>query len=257
MINKIDHFIGELFHKIYLWGGDTMNWIMKAISYLAEAGILFLIIGLVLVLFKKTRRIGGTIILAVAIGFLITNVILKPLINRARPFETIGTDFYKWWLGAGANFESGHSFPSGHTTATTAFAVAIFMTTNKKYNWWILFLPILMACSRIYLMVHYFTDCLGGLIVGTVSAIIIWLLVKWVYSSNIKLFVWAREFDVFKPNQTSQAPKTKKKQKPQQQKVENYVYTTQEEENLQKQEDKSKQSQTSTQNQNTDDTDNI
>lgn len=203
IINKLDYNVAKFFHNIHLWGGNFVDGLIKGISYLAEAGILFLLVGIILILFKKTRRIGGTILLSVAIGFLITNVILKPLINRARPFENIGSDFYKWWLSADAIFESGHSFPSGHTTATTAFSVAIFLTVNKKYSAYILLFPIAMAGSRIYLMVHYFSDCVGGLLVGTISAIIAYFIMKLIYSSKLKFFVWARELDIFKHKQTS------------------------------------------------------
>ena len=201
-IYKIDYNVAQMFHNIYSHLGKFSNVLMKIISYLGEAGILFLLIGFGLALFKRTRKIGGTIILSVAIGFLITNVLLKNIIGRARPFENIGSDFYKWWLDAGATSESGHSFPSGHTTATTAFSLAIFLTVNKKYSWPILCFPIIMASSRIYLMVHYFTDCLGGIVVGCVSAIIAYLLIKWIYCSKIKLFVWIRSLDIFKPQNT-------------------------------------------------------
>lgn len=197
-ISKIDYNVAEFFHKMYLWLGGFLNGLMKIVSYLGEAGILFLLIGLTLALFKRTRKIGGTIILSVAIGFLITNVLLKNMVGRARPFENMGSDFYKWWLDAGAISESGHSFPSGHTTATTAFSLAIFLTINKKYSWPILFFPIIMASSRIYLMVHYFTDCLGGIAVGCVSAVIAYFVAKWIYVSKLKLFVWMRDLDIFK-----------------------------------------------------------
>ena len=201
MINKVDHFFGKIFNNLHFWGGSFLDKVMNIISYIAEAGILFLIIGLVLALFKKTRKMGGCILLSVAIGFLIANIILKPLVGRARPFSNIGSDFYKWWLEAGAIHESGYSFPSGHTTAATAFAIAIFSTTNKKHFWWILFLPILMACSRIYLMVHYFTDCIGGLIIGTASAILAYWIIKWIYSSKLKALIWVRELDLFSTHQ--------------------------------------------------------
>lgn len=200
MINKIDYNIAKFFHNIYLWGGQAANKFMEFISLLAEVGVLFLVVGLSLALFKRTRKIGFTILLAVAIGFVITNIILKPIISRSRPFENINTNYYKWWLDAGAASESGHSFPSGHTTATAAFALAIFLTTNKKRSWSILLLPVIMASSRIYLMAHYFTDCLGGLVVGCVSAVLAWLTIKWIYKSKIKLFVWVRELNIFKSN---------------------------------------------------------
>ena len=69
-IDKIDYNVAKFFHNIYIWGGNATNVIMEGISFLAEAGILFLLIGLGLALFKQTRKIGVTIILAVGFGFL-------------------------------------------------------------------------------------------------------------------------------------------------------------------------------------------
>ena len=74
-IFKIDHFVGKLFHNFYLWGGDFSNFIMKGISLIAEAGILFLLIGFGLALFQRTRKVGATILVSVAIGFVLTNII--------------------------------------------------------------------------------------------------------------------------------------------------------------------------------------
>ena len=110
----------------------------------------------------------------------------------------MASDYYKWWLDAGATSEGGYSFPSGHTTATTAFAVALFLATNKRYSWPILFLPIAMACSRIYLMVHFFADCVGGLVVGSLCATIAYIIVVLIYRSKVKFFVWAKELELFK-----------------------------------------------------------
>ena len=230
-IFKIDHWFANLFHEFYLWGGDFATNFMKGISFLAEAGILFLLIGLGLALFKRTRKIGGAILCAVAIGFVLTNVILKNVIARPRPFESINGDFYKWWISTGAVSESGYSFPSGHTTATTAFAVAIFLTTNKKYSWPILTLPILMASSRIYLMVHYFSDCLGGLIVGAVSATLAYIIIKLIYKSNLKFFVWIKEFNIFKPKQKIKTKSPTHTEHTTENTSNDYVYITQVEEN--------------------------
>lgn len=238
MISKIDYKIAEFFHKIYLWGGQFANRFMEGISLVAEAGILFLLIGLVLVLFKRTRKIGGTVLLSVAIGFVLTNIILKPIIARARPFSGLGTDYYKWWLDAGSTGESGYSFPSGHTTATTAFAVAIFLTTNKNRSWPILFLPFVMASSRIYLMVHYFSDCVGGLVVGTAAAVVAWLIILFVYRTKIKFFVWARELAIFKPSSKNKTKSGGANSVQADKEVDgpevDYVYTTQADEQVEK-----------------------
>ena len=230
-IFTIDHAVAKLFHELYLLGGDAITNIMEFISFIAEAGILFLAVGIGLALFKRTRKIGAVVLGGVAIGFILTNVVLKNIIERARPFENINSDFYKWWLSAGATAESGFSFPSGHTTATTAFAMTLFLTTDGKYSWPVLFLPILMACSRIYLMVHFFSDCLGGFVVGTISALLAYLIVKWIYKTNIKFFVWIRELNLFKTKQKASYPKNtqtqNKENKPSEDTSNDYVYTTQ------------------------------
>ena len=197
-INSLDYRVTQFFHKLYLWGGEFTNAIMKIVSFIGEYGAIFLLIGFGLALFKKTRKIGGTVILSIAIGFVISNLLLKNIIQRARPFQA-SSEFELWWMGSNGKYESGYSFPSGHVTASMAFAMAVCLTTNKKYNWPIMFLPLIMASSRIYLMVHYFTDCLAGIGVGLVSGIIAYLLLNWMYKSNIKLFVWLRELDLFKP----------------------------------------------------------
>lgn len=223
-IYKVDHFVANLFHELCVWGGDISNSVMNGISLIAEAGILFLLVGLGLALFKRTRKIGGTILLSVALGFVFTNVILKNIISRSRPFQNIGSDYYKWWLNAGSVNETGFSFPSGHTTATTAFAVAIFLNTKKQYGWPILLFPLLMASSRIYLMVHFFSDCVGALVVGTISALLAYLIANLIYKSHLKFFVWIREFNVFRPKQ-----KITYSKKPEVNQPENndYVYETQ------------------------------
>lgn len=196
-INDADYYFAEIFHKLYLWGGEFTNTLMKIISYIGEYGALFLLIGFGLALFKRTRKVGGTIILSIAIGFVISNLLLKNIIQRVRPFQA-NSEFELWWVGSNGKHESGYSFPSGHVTASMAFAMAIMLTTNKKHNWPIMFLPLIMASSRIYLMVHYFTDCLGGIAVGLIGGTLAYITINWIYKSKIKLFVWVRELDLFK-----------------------------------------------------------
>lgn len=191
---KLDHFWGELMHKLYLAWGDFATYLMKGISWLAEVGALFILIGIILCIFKKTRRLGGSILIALAIGVLVSNICLKLTIARNRPFTNIGSDFFKWWLDAGNVNETGYSFPSGHTTASTAFAIALFLNTPKKKSWPILFLPVLMLFSRTYLMVHYITDCLAGMIVGTVAGTIAYFVMKLIYGGKNKFCMFVKNF---------------------------------------------------------------
>lgn len=174
---KLDYNIAKFFHYLELKGGNFSTHLMKFISFLGEAGIIMIIISLILCLFARTRKIGATALVSLAISFIITSLILKPLIERARPFDSGNLDFYNWWINAGKTMEDGYSFPSGHTTASMAFALSIFITSrHKKFTWPVLIFPILMMSSRIYLMVHYFSDCLFALLVGTISCLIGYLL---------------------------------------------------------------------------------
>lgn len=229
-INKIDYFFIEMFHKLYLWGGEFTNVVMRLISHVGEYGAIFLAIGLGLGLFKRTRKIGGTIILSVAIGFVISNLVLKNLVHRVRPFEA-SAKFETWWAGSNGKIEKGSSFPSGHVTAAMAFSMAVILTTNKKYNWPTMFLPLIMASSRIYLMVHYFSDCIGGMAVGLVSGIIAYLILNWMYKSKIKLFVWARNLELFKGKSSKSKSISSEKSETKQKPVIPDVYITQDEEN--------------------------
>lgn len=111
--------------------GRFLTPVMKAITLSGNMGMIFVVSAFVMLFFKKTRRFGVAALIAIALGFLFTNVILKHVIARERPFENVSSKFYTYWKAAGALNESGYSFPSGHTTAATAFGVSLFLHTKK------------------------------------------------------------------------------------------------------------------------------
>lgn len=180
----IDHSIAKFFHLLQVNCGSFSTPIMEFISILGKSGIAMLLIALVLCVFPKTRKMGVCVILSIAISALITSIIIKPIVARARPYES-GGDFYSWWVDAGKHIEDSYSFPSGHSTASMAFAFSIFaFSKHKKVSWLIFLFPMLMAISRIYLMVHYFSDCLFGLVVGEVSAFVSYFIVKLIFEKT-------------------------------------------------------------------------
>ena len=164
------------------------------------------ILGVVLMLFKKTRKYGFALVFAIAVGTIVTNVIAKPAVLRIRPYNTLqDLDFY-WqaYLGAGALSEADYSFPSGHTTAAFEIAVSMFLVfraDGKKKIAWVF--PVLAACtmgSRVYLMVHYATDVLGGMIIGTLSGIAGYYIMKGLMYliANVKPFTALDKLDLAK-----------------------------------------------------------
>ena len=129
-------------------------------------------------LFSKTRKAGICIFGAVACGALITNVILKDLVARPRPCES---EFLNEFLAFDYPTEDGFSFPSGHMTAISAATLAIFLCFNKKFSWIGFPFVLIMGASRIYLLAHYPSDVLAGMVVGAISSVIAFYITKLIY----------------------------------------------------------------------------
>ena len=160
--------------------GAAMNIVANFITFFggSEFVIPMAVVGLVLSFFKKTRKFGMSVLFAVLVGTLLTNVIFKPMFDRPRPYVYYADNplFMSWYEFAGAHIESDKSFPSGHTTAAFEIGVALFLVLNKKYSWIFPVFSALVGLSRIYLMVHYVTDVLGGVVIGTFAGIMGYLI---------------------------------------------------------------------------------
>ncbi len=160
--------------------GAAMNIVAEFITFFggSEFVIPMAVVGLVLSFFKKTRKFGMSVLFAVLVGTLLTNVIFKPMFDRPRPYVYYADNplFMSWYEFAGAHVESDKSFPSGHTTAAFEIGVALFLVLNKKYSWIFPVFSALVGLSRIYLMVHYVTDVLGGVVIGTFAGIMGYLI---------------------------------------------------------------------------------
>ena len=104
---------------------------------------------------------------------------------RVRPYNTLqgNADYWKWYIGAGALSESDYSFPSGHTTGAFEVATALFLCFKSEKKKIAYLFPVIALCtmgSRVYLMVHYATDVLAGLVVGIVAGVLGYLIAKFV-----------------------------------------------------------------------------
>ncbi|MEO8440720.1 MAG: phosphatase PAP2 family protein [Spartobacteria bacterium] len=112
---------------------------------------------------KRWVRIGLTMILACALAGIVARGI-KVTTGRARPSvkQELG------WNGPrlGSNY---HSFPSGHTAATTAF-FGVLLIANRRAGLCLLPIPLLIAASRLYIAAHYLSDVVCAAAVGALCA---------------------------------------------------------------------------------------
>lgn len=159
-------------HKLYEAAGGIMTPFMSFVSLLGKGGIFLIILSLALLFVKKTRRFGTAMAFGIAIGALLVNVFLKVVVARPRPYADMEGFFYPLWVMLGQHMESDMSFPSGHTNVAFAAMVPLFILGNKKVSWLALVFGVLMGISRIYLVVHYPTDVIAGIITGTIAGII-------------------------------------------------------------------------------------
>ena len=187
-----DYAILSAIHAFALAAGDVMTFLMRAITMLADHGYGMIALGLVLFCFKRTRKIGLAALFGIAVGALITNVTLKPLVYRARPYTH--EEYRVMWEKVLALTESERSFPSGHTTSAMAAMLGIFLAShNKKRFWPVLIFPFLMGFTRLYFVVHYPTDVLGGLVAGALGGLggfgLVWLLYRFLDKRKENKFV--------------------------------------------------------------------
>ncbi|MDD7185045.1 MAG: phosphatase PAP2 family protein [Ruminococcus sp.] len=143
----------------------TADTIMKAVTHLGDMGIFWIMIIFVLFLSKKYTKTAFIMALTLALGLLITNLILKNSVHRIRPFHAIEELFPL------INKPEDWSFPSGHATSSIGCGIAMLRNLPKKYGISGFTIGILIAVSRIYLGVHYTTDVVAGALIGTVSAL--------------------------------------------------------------------------------------
>lgn len=136
-----------------------MDWLMPKITMLGNAGIIWIIIGVVLLISKKHRKIGFLVLVGLLMGLIIGNGIVKNLVARPRPC----------WINKNFNMlipiPKDYSFPSGHTQASV-IAATILTFYRKEWGWIVVPLATGIAFSRLYLYVHFPTDVLGGAVLG-------------------------------------------------------------------------------------------
>jgi undecaprenyl-diphosphatase len=134
---------------------------MLSASALGQAGTVWLLLGAVATAERRSRAgLLWQMALAILIAYVLVDLVLKPGIARARPFDEL-LDVRV----VGDVRPLTYSFPSGH--ACSAFAGAWVLTLMWRRAAPLIWgLAALIAFSRIYIGVHYPVDVVGGALLG-------------------------------------------------------------------------------------------
>lgn len=179
-MNALNLFEIPLLNRLYeIFGCPFCDAVMPVITFIAEKGIGCILFAAILLCFKKTRKAGWMIGVALILGLALGNGVLKNVIARTRPYDIdpdILTRMLVWPL-------KDYSFPSGHALACFEVAGVLLMTEHRnRMGWAWLAVAVLVSFSRLYLGVHYPTDVLAGAALGILFAWFGVLIVSKVYA---------------------------------------------------------------------------
>ena len=148
---------------------EVLDVAMPIITTFGDGGIFWIAVSVLLMFFPRTRRTGLGMAFALLMGLVVCNLTLKPMVARIRPYDLQAE------LGVTIQLLNGtmhdFSFPSGHTIASFEAAVVLLMN-SKKMGIPAMILAVLIAFSRLYLYVHYPTDVIASILLGTLFALI-------------------------------------------------------------------------------------
>lgn len=173
----VDDAVASYFKSLH--GDAATDVVMFVITTLGDVTTLFLF-GIIITIIRRTRKVGMVFLIALVV-LVVLIMYLKPVIGREIPpyeFEPAADflDEFSLENDSLAPIAAGFSYPSGHAARATALAFIVgFALYNKSkiagYALWAF--PAVIGITRIYFLQHYPTDILGGILFGSIVAVVL------------------------------------------------------------------------------------